>query len=58
LDEPYQGFDQGSYVSFWEHAQTWRQAGTAIVIFTHVLPDPTLVGSVVELTVAARGERR
>jgi ABC-2 type transport system ATP-binding protein len=58
LDEPYQGFDQGSYVSFWEHAQTWRQAGKAIVIITHVLPDPTLVDSVVELTVAAGGERR
>lgn len=63
LDEPYQGFDQGSYVSFWEHAQQWRDQGKAIVIVTHVLPDPTLVDRVVELTVtrpattAAREQR-
>ena len=53
LDEPYQGFDQGSYVSFWEHARAWREEGKAIVIITHVLPDPTLVDRVVELTVAS-----
>ena len=63
LDEPYQGFDQGSYVSFWEHAQQWRDQGKAIVIVTHVLPDPTLVDRVFELTVtrpattAAREQR-
>lgn len=53
LDEPYQGFDQGSYVSFWEHARAWREEGKAIVIITHVLPDPTLVDRIVELTVAS-----
>ena len=53
LDEPYQGFDSGSYVSFWEHARQWREQGKAIVIITHVLPDPTLVDWVVELTVAS-----
>jgi ABC-2 type transport system ATP-binding protein len=51
LDEPFQGFDQGSYVSFWEHVSRWRDRGRAIVIVTHVLPDPTLVDRVVELVV-------
>jgi ABC-2 type transport system ATP-binding protein len=51
LDEPYQGFDHGSYVSFWEHVSQWRDQGKAIVIVSHVLPDPTLVDRIVELTV-------
>jgi len=27
LDEPYQGFDTGSYVNFWDHVSRWRAAG-------------------------------
>jgi ABC-2 type transport system ATP-binding protein len=27
LDEPYQGFDMGSYVDFWAHVDTWRDRG-------------------------------
>jgi len=53
LDEPYQGFDHGSWVSFWEHVATWRTQGRATLIVTHVLPDPTAVDRVVELTVPA-----
>src|SRR6266516_4384321 len=53
LDEPYQGFDHGSYVSFWEHVSQWRDQGKAIVVVSHVLPDPTLVDRVLELTVPA-----
>jgi ABC-type multidrug transport system ATPase subunit len=53
LDEPYQGFDLGSYVSFWEHVATWRAQGRAILIVTHVLPDATAVDRVVELSVPA-----
>ena len=53
LDEPYQGFDQGSYLSFWQHVSHWRGQGKAIIIVTHVLPDPTLVDRVVELAVPA-----
>jgi ABC-2 type transport system ATP-binding protein len=53
LDEPYQGFDQGSYVSFWEHVSHWRGQGKTIIIVTHVLPDTTLVDRVVELSVPA-----
>lgn len=51
LDEPFQGFDHGSYVSFWEHVSQWRDAGRAIVIVSHVLPDATLVDRLVELAV-------
>jgi len=63
LDEPYQGFDQGSYVSFWEHVSHWRAQGKAIIIVTHVLPDSRLVDRVVELSLptfapAMGGERR
>jgi ABC-2 type transport system ATP-binding protein len=37
LDEPYQGFDRGAYVNFWDHCDTWREAGRAIVVVTHML---------------------
>jgi len=52
LDEPYQGFDHGSYVSFWEHVERWRAQGVAVVIVTHLLSDLALVDRVVELTSA------
>ncbi|HEX4011819.1 MAG TPA: ABC transporter ATP-binding protein [Solirubrobacteraceae bacterium] len=64
LDEPYQGFDHGTYVSFWEHVSRWRAEGMAIVIVTHLLTDAALVDRVVELAipreagpVAERGPR-
>ena len=56
LDEPYQGFDHGAYVSFWEHATRWRAEGLAIVIVTHLLADTTLVDRVVELTIRSGDE--
>ncbi len=56
LDEPYQGFDHGSYVSFWRHVDRWRAEGLAVVIVTHMLPDLLLVDRVVELTIG--GEAR
>jgi ABC-2 type transport system ATP-binding protein len=51
LDEPYQAFDHGSYVSFWEHVQCWRQEGRAIVVVTHLLVESVPVDRVLELTV-------
>jgi ABC-2 type transport system ATP-binding protein len=51
LDEPYQGFDHGAYVSFWEHVCAWKAAGLAVVIVTHLLTDLTLVDRVVELEI-------
>jgi ABC-type multidrug transport system ATPase subunit len=49
LDEPYQGFDQGSYVDFWEQVYGWRNAGKAIVVVTHRLDRLDRVDTVVEL---------
>jgi ABC-2 type transport system ATP-binding protein len=51
LDEPYQGFDHGAYVSFWEHVSSWSARGLGVVVITHLLTDLALVDRVVELTV-------
>jgi ABC-type multidrug transport system ATPase subunit len=51
LDEPYQGFDHGAYVSFWEHVSSWSSAGLGVVVVTHLLTDQALVDRVVELTI-------
>jgi ABC-2 type transport system ATP-binding protein len=52
LDEPYQGFDRGTYVNFWEHVDTWRAQGKAIVVVTHMLAEVTRVDRFVELETA------
>ncbi|MGO8687347.1 MAG: ABC transporter ATP-binding protein [Candidatus Dormibacteria bacterium] len=52
LDEPYQGFDRGVYVNFWDHVDTWRAAGKAVVIVTHMLAELSRVDRLVELAVA------
>lgn len=54
LDEPYQGFDRGAYVSFWEHVAGWQASGMAVVVVTHLLTDLALVSRVVELTIPSR----
>jgi ABC-2 type transport system ATP-binding protein len=51
LDEPYQGFDHGAYVSFWEHVARWKADGLGVVVVTHLLADVALVDRVVELTI-------
>jgi ABC-type multidrug transport system ATPase subunit len=53
LDEPYQGFDHGAYISFWEHVARWKADGLGIVIVTHLLSDQAHVDRVVELTIAS-----
>ena len=61
LDEPYQGFDHGTYVDFWEHVAAWRAEGRAVLLVTHLLAELTRVDRVVELTVhpsQAAGEGR
>jgi ABC-2 type transport system ATP-binding protein len=50
LDEPYQGFDHGSYMNFWDHVASWSNRGIAVVVVTHMLQDLDLVDRVVELT--------
>jgi len=54
LDEPYQGFDHGTYVSFWHHVERWRDEGRAIVVVTHMLAELHRVDRVVELQPAAQ----
>jgi ABC-2 type transport system ATP-binding protein len=51
LDEPYQGFDHGAYVSFWEHVERWKADGLAVVIVTHLLSDARHVDRVIELAI-------
>ena len=57
LDEPYQGFDHGAYVSFWEHVARWSAEGLGVVVVTHLLADMALVDRVVELSIPAQPER-
>jgi ABC-type multidrug transport system ATPase subunit len=52
LDEPYQGFDQGTYVNFWDQLSRLRDAGTAIVVVTHLLNQLDRVDIVLDLTPA------
>jgi ABC-type multidrug transport system ATPase subunit len=49
LDEPYQGFDRGTYVNFWDHCDKWRAQGKAVVVVTHMLAELNRVDRVVEL---------
>ena len=49
LDEPYQGFDHGTYLNFWDHCDKWRADGKAVVIVTHMLAELGRVDRVVEL---------
>lgn len=49
LDEPYQGFDHGTYVNFWEHCEKWRQQHKAVVVVTHMLAELDRVDRVIEL---------
>jgi ABC-2 type transport system ATP-binding protein len=52
LDEPYQGFDHGSYMNFWDHVSRWSRQGIAVIVVTHMLADLDLVDRVVSLTAA------
>jgi ABC-type nitrate/sulfonate/bicarbonate transport system ATPase subunit len=55
LDEPYQGFDRGTYVNFWDALWRLRDRGKAIVVVTHLLNQADGVDVVVDLTGAAPG---
>ena len=54
LDEPYQGFDRGTYLDFWQQVWRWREAGVAIVVVTHLLNQLDRVDRVLDLTPARR----
>jgi ABC-2 type transport system ATP-binding protein len=53
LDEPYQGFDYGSYLDFWRLVSGWRDEGKAVVVVTHILAELHRVDRVLELRRAA-----
>jgi ABC-type multidrug transport system ATPase subunit len=50
LDEPYQGFDNGSYLDFWQQVWQWRDAGKAVVVVTHRLGELDRADTVLDLT--------
>jgi len=50
LDEPYQGFDQETYLDFWEQVFAWRDAGAGVLVVTHLLHDLERIDHVVELS--------
>jgi ABC-2 type transport system ATP-binding protein len=52
LDEPYQGFDRGTYVNFWDQLYRLRAEGKAIVVVTHLLNQLDGVDLVLDLTTA------
>lgn len=55
LDEPYQGFDQGSYLDFWRQVRAWRDAGRAVVVVTHLLHELQHVDHVLDLGAVSGG---
>ena len=50
LDEPYQGFDHGTYVNLWDQIGRWTDEGRAVLVITHLLAERSRVGRVVEVT--------
>jgi ABC-2 type transport system ATP-binding protein len=50
LDEPYQGFDHGTYVNFWDLVDRWRSDGKAVVIITHLLTETSRTDRVVVMS--------
>ena len=50
LDEPYQGFDHGSYLDFWGLVDQWCDEGRAVVIVTHMLHELNRVHDVLDLS--------
>lgn len=50
LDEPYQGFDRGTYLDFWHEVWRWRDTGKAVVVVTHLLNQLDRVDIVLDLT--------
>jgi ABC-type multidrug transport system ATPase subunit len=49
LDEPYTGFDAGTYLCFWEHVERWKGEGKACLVVTHFLGETERVDRIHEL---------
>ena len=50
LDEPYQGFDHGTYLDLWHQIDTWTGEGRAVMVITHLLPDHDRVDRVYKMS--------
>jgi len=50
LDEPYQGFDRGTYLDFWDQVWRWRDQGKTVLVVTHLLEQVDRVDTVLDLT--------
>ncbi|GAA1849786.1 ATP-binding cassette domain-containing protein [Asanoa iriomotensis] len=55
LDEPYQGFDRGTYLDFWHEVWQWRDRGRAVVVVTHLLNQLDRVDVVLDLSAGGAG---
>ncbi|MQY04812.1 ABC transporter ATP-binding protein NatA [Actinomadura sp. RB68] len=49
LDEPYQGFDHGAYVDFWDCVAAWRDQRKTVVVVTHLLAELWRADQVIEV---------
>jgi ABC-2 type transport system ATP-binding protein len=49
LDEPYQGFDRGSYIDFWDWVLQRRDSGKSTLVITHMLNSLDRVDTVLDL---------
>ncbi|MFD5798911.1 ABC transporter ATP-binding protein [Streptomyces diastatochromogenes] len=49
LDEPYQGFDWQTYLTFWDLAATRRAAGRTTVVISHLAHDIDRLDAVIQL---------
>ncbi len=49
LDEPYQGFDHGTYVNLWDQVDRWTNDGKAVIVITHLLAERSRVSRVCEV---------
>ncbi len=50
LDEPYQGFDHGSYLNLWELIERWTTESRAVVVITHLLAEGDRVDRVLTMS--------
>ena len=49
LDEPYQGFDRGTYVNLWDQIDFWTEEGRSVILITHLLAERSRVSRLVEV---------
>lgn len=60
LDEPYQGFDYETYLTFWDYADQARKAGRAVLVVSHMHTEKDRFDAMLVLrdgTVSAHGAK-